>query len=193
MTQVTKAWKLYGPNDHKQEESLKPSYKVDLSNDSDTRIYEVFNSDKTGETKYSIVKITTSSSTDCNKELDAQISDGLFEHMNIGEVEEILSSWDDVLDAEMEWLLEEFNRHRNTANIEYFFPNYKEIIENIDSATEDYTEFDTVAEKFSYSQEEWMQKIEEKFKPIIQKWFDGFCERNKDNEDYAEYIDRFWG
>ena len=49
MTQVTKAWKLYGSNGHKQEE--------------------------------------------------------------------ILSSWDDVLDAEMEWLLEEFNRHRDTANI----------------------------------------------------------------------------
>ena len=193
MAQVTKACKLYGKNGQRLKESFSESYKFDYSDGENIRIIEVFNFDKTSSHNYLIVKITRNTETECQEELDGQISDGIFENMRIGDIEEILNCWDDVLDAEVEWLLEEFNQHRNIANIEYFLPNYKDILAKVNSATEDYTEFDTVAESFSYTQEEWMQKIEEKFKPIIQKWFDKFCEENKDSEDYAEYINVFWG
>lgn len=108
-------------------------------------------------------------------------------------VKKILRNWDEVLDLEAEFLLEKFNEHRDAFNIEYFFPDYRSILEDINSATEGYTESDDVAEKFTYSQKEWMQKIEEKFKPVIQEWFDEFCERNRDSEEYAEYIENFWG
>lgn len=104
----------------------------------------------------------------------------------------IFSSWDEVLDVQAEWLLEEFQEHKDAANIEYFFPNYKSILERICEATDDYTEYDDVAEEFSYSQEEWMEKISVKFKPIIKEWFENFCLENKDADEYVDYIETFW-
>ena len=52
---------------------------------------------------------------------------------------------------EAEVLQEKFNEHRDTSNIEYFFPDYRSILEDINSATEGYTESDDVVEKFTYS------------------------------------------
>ncbi len=193
MEKATKAWKLHGLNGHGQRDSFNESNIYDFSEGKNIRIIEIMNADKTLSPKYSLVKITRNTVKECQEELEEQISNGILKNVKAEDVEEILSSWDEVLDTEVEWLQEEFNQHTNTANIEYFFPNYKEILEKIDSATEDYTELDTVAEKFSYSQEEWMQKIEEKFKPVIQAWFDRFCERSKDDEEHAEYIECFWG
>ena len=86
---IAKAWKLYGLDGYRQEESFSKSYKIDLSNDNQTRVYEVFNSDRIHTNMFSVVKITTNSVEDCCKELDAQISDGLFKNIEIGKVEEI--------------------------------------------------------------------------------------------------------
>lgn len=46
---VTRAWKVYGTEGHRQRESFFPSYQYDFSNEQNgTRIIEVDNFDKTG-------------------------------------------------------------------------------------------------------------------------------------------------
>lgn len=86
---VSKAWKIYGAEGHRQRESFNKSCKYDFSNGDDVRIIEVENSDKTGTNDYSLVKITRNTAEECQKELDGQISDGIFENSRIGIVEEI--------------------------------------------------------------------------------------------------------
>lgn len=87
---VTRTWKIYGIEGHRQRESFNESYKYDFSKGNDVRIIEVENSDKTGTNDYSLVKITRNTAEECQKELDGQISDGIFENSRIGIVEEIL-------------------------------------------------------------------------------------------------------
>lgn len=56
---VTRTWKVYGTEGHRQRESFFPSYQYDFSNEQNgTRIIEVDNFDKTGTHDYSIVRIT---------------------------------------------------------------------------------------------------------------------------------------
>lgn len=86
---VTKSWKVYGFLGHRQRESFNKSYKWDFSEDDNVRIIEVENSDKTGTNDYSIVRITRNTSEECEAELNGQISDGIFENSNVGDIEEI--------------------------------------------------------------------------------------------------------
>ena len=87
----TRSWKVYGLCGHRQRESFFPSYKYDFSDkEKGIRILEVENSDKTGTNAYSIVRITRNTAEECEKELYGQISDGIFENSNVGEIEEIL-------------------------------------------------------------------------------------------------------
>lgn len=53
-------------------------------------IIEVENADKTGTNDYSIIRVTADTAEDCQKELDAQISDGIFENSRVGYTKEIL-------------------------------------------------------------------------------------------------------
>lgn len=86
---VTKAWKVYGANGHRQRESFSKSYKYDFSERDDIRIIEVENSDKTGTNDYTIVRITCNTEEECLSELNGQISDGVFENSRTGFIEEI--------------------------------------------------------------------------------------------------------
>ena len=86
---VTKSWKVYGFLGHKQRESFNKSYKWDFSEDDNVRIIEVENSDKTGTNDYTIVRITRNTAEECEAELNGQISDGIFENSNVGDIEEI--------------------------------------------------------------------------------------------------------
>ena len=87
---VTRTWKVYGAEGHRQKESFNESYRYDFSNEYDgVRIIEVMNADKTGTNDYSIVKITRNTSMECANELDGQITDGIFENYRVGKVEEI--------------------------------------------------------------------------------------------------------
>lgn len=86
---VTRSWKVYGLDGHKQRHSFFESYKWDFSEDNDVRIIEVLNSDKTGTNDYSLVKITRNTAEECEKELNGQISDGIFENNRVGAVVEI--------------------------------------------------------------------------------------------------------
>ena len=86
---VTKLWKVYGFLGHRQRESFNKSYKWDFSEDDNVRIIEVENSDKTGTNDYTIVRITRNTAEECEAELNGQISDGIFENSNVGDIEEI--------------------------------------------------------------------------------------------------------
>lgn len=87
---ITKAWKVYGADGHRQRESFNDSYKHDFSEDENIRIIEVENSDRTGTNEYSIIRITRNTVEECQQEFNGQLSDGVFENSAIGKIEEIL-------------------------------------------------------------------------------------------------------
>lgn len=86
---LTRTWKVYGIEGHRQAESFNPSERYDFSEGETVRIIETINSDKTGTNEYSILRITRNTSEECYNELNGQLSDGLFENYRVGEVEEI--------------------------------------------------------------------------------------------------------
>mgnify|MGYP004628132059 CR=1 FL=1 len=89
---VTRTWRVYGMEGHRQRETFFPSYKYDFSNDPDgTRIIEVDNFDKTGTHDYSVVRITRDTAKLCDAELNGQISDGIFEISRVGQILEVSS------------------------------------------------------------------------------------------------------
>ena len=86
---ITKAWKVYGAEGHRQRESFNSSYKHDFSKDGDVRILEIENSDITGTNDYTIIRITRNIEDECYAELEGQLWDGVFENSRYGKVEEI--------------------------------------------------------------------------------------------------------
>lgn len=86
---VTRTWKVYGAEGHRQRESFSKSTKYDLSENGETRIVEVINSDQTGTNEYSIIRITRDTAEECEEEFDGQLSDGVFENSRVGWFEEI--------------------------------------------------------------------------------------------------------
>ena len=86
---VTRTWKVFGVEGHRQRESFNRSYVLDFSRNGVTRIIEVDNSDKTGTNQYTVVRITRDIAEDCEKELFGQISDGIFENARVGRYEEV--------------------------------------------------------------------------------------------------------
>lgn len=89
-TSVTRSWKVYGLEGHRQRESFCKSYSYDFSKENDIRIIEVLNSDITGTNEYSIIKITRNTAKECEEELSGQLSDGIFENSRTGKIEEIV-------------------------------------------------------------------------------------------------------
>ena len=88
---VTRIWKVYGADGHRQRESFGPSVKWDWSNKADgVRIFEADNFDKTGTHDYSIIRITRNTWEECDEEMEGQISDGYFENSRVGKVVEIV-------------------------------------------------------------------------------------------------------
>lgn len=87
---VTKGFKVYGRDGHRQRESFSPSCKYDWSDGDDIRIVELINSDKTGTNDYSIIRITRNTEQEVMDELEGQLYDGIFENSRYGKVEEIL-------------------------------------------------------------------------------------------------------
>ncbi len=89
---ITKAWRVYGANGHRQRESFNKSERYNWSSGAGkgfTRIIEVENSDKTGTNDYSIIRITRDTAEECEKEFIGQLSDGVFENSKVGRWEEI--------------------------------------------------------------------------------------------------------
>lgn len=86
---VTRTWRVYGTEGHRQRESFNKSYTWDFSEGDNKRVIEVENSDKTGTNDFSIIRITRNTPEECQKELDGQLTDGIFENSRVGRVEEI--------------------------------------------------------------------------------------------------------
>ena len=86
---VTKTWKVFGREGHRQRTSFFPSVLWDYSEGNDIRIIEIDNSDKTGTNDYSVIRITRNTAADCEAELEGQLSDGYWENYRYGEVVEI--------------------------------------------------------------------------------------------------------
>lgn len=86
---VTRAWKVYGVEGHRQRESFCDSYKYDFSENNNVRIIEVLNCDKTGTNDYTIVRVTRNTAEECLLELEGQLSDGIFENSRVGKIEEV--------------------------------------------------------------------------------------------------------
>ena len=86
---ITRTWKVYGAEGHRQRESFNPSTENDFSRDGITRIIEVLNADKTGTNEYSVIRITRDTAKECEDVLFGQLEDGVFENSRYGEVEEV--------------------------------------------------------------------------------------------------------
>lgn len=86
---VTRTWKIYGMDGHRQRESFNASQKYDFSDQKiGARVIEVINADITGTHEYSIIRITRNTPEECFDELNGQLSDGIFENSRIGLIEE---------------------------------------------------------------------------------------------------------
>ncbi len=83
---MTRTWKIYGAEGHRQRESFRKS---DSFRDNNGVEYEVLNSDKTGTNEYAVVKITAENAEACYDALLGQISDGIFENSKVGRIEEV--------------------------------------------------------------------------------------------------------
>lgn len=81
---VSVNFKVYGIPNHRQRESFYPSERHDFSTADNVRILEIFNSDRTGTNDYNILRITRETREECFEELEAQLSDGLYENSNCG-------------------------------------------------------------------------------------------------------------
>lgn len=86
---VTRAWKIYGKDGHRQRESFGESYRLDFTEDNDICILEVLNADVTGTNEYSIFILTRNTAEECESTLLSQLDDGVFENSNTGKEEEI--------------------------------------------------------------------------------------------------------
>ena len=89
--EVTRTWKVYGANGHRQRASFAPSATFDWSSEGDVRKVALENADMTGTNEYVIIRITRNTAEECERELDGQISDGFFENCVVGKVIEISS------------------------------------------------------------------------------------------------------
>lgn len=95
----TITYRVYGADGHKQKESFRKSYTYNFSNEaSGTRIIEVRNYGKTKTHDYTEVTITRNTRRECADEISGQVSDGIFEDVNVGKVE-IVSVEDEIADA----------------------------------------------------------------------------------------------
>ena len=87
---VTRTFRVYGADGHRQAVSFQKSVVLDFSKGGRTRILDIRNADVTGTNDYTEIAITTDSAAECARELDGQITDGLFENYRTGKVEEVL-------------------------------------------------------------------------------------------------------
>ncbi len=87
---VTRTFRVYGVEGHRQREAFKPSYDFELKNTEIPVRFSVRNSDKTGTQAYSEVAVSSVSAAHIEKELFAQVEDGIFENSRTGEIVEVI-------------------------------------------------------------------------------------------------------
>lgn len=86
---VTKFYKIYGKDGHRQKMSFGESMIYDFSKNGDKRVVEILNSDVLGHNEFSLLGITCNTLDEVESELQAQLYDGLFECCSFGKIEEL--------------------------------------------------------------------------------------------------------
>lgn len=94
MNAITKRFRIYGYDGHRQRVSFSPSARYDWSENGKIRIVEMINSDKTGTNEYTELVITAEIPY-C--ELEAQLFDGLFEDSRFGKITEIVDGIEKII------------------------------------------------------------------------------------------------
>lgn len=90
---ITRVWKVYGKEGHRQRESFNKSQNYKFVLDNHAVQIEVLNADKIGTNDYSMIGITSYHSSFCQRILDGQISDGIYENSVVGEIIEVFDSY----------------------------------------------------------------------------------------------------
>lgn len=92
---VTRAWRVYGAEGHRQRESFAASHEFVCSREAgEESLVTVLNADVTGTNEYSLVIVTGESAEACERELLAQVDDGTFENCRVGKVKELRRMYD---------------------------------------------------------------------------------------------------
>lgn len=92
---VTRAWRVYGAEGHRQRESFAASHEFVCSREAgEESLVTVLNADVTGTHEYSLVIVTGVSAEACERELLAQVDDGIFENSRVGKVKELRRAYD---------------------------------------------------------------------------------------------------
>lgn len=86
---ATKTYRIYGLEGHRVKESFNASYIRDWSADDDIRIISVACADLTGTNDYVDLTITRNTVEECQRELEGQLSDGIFENQRTGRTFEV--------------------------------------------------------------------------------------------------------
>ena len=86
---MTRTWRVFGACGRRQRISFFPSCVYDMSEEGKTCVVEVLNADRTGTNNYSVLRITCDTEEKCERELQAQLSRGLFKNSRFGTVMEI--------------------------------------------------------------------------------------------------------
>lgn len=103
---ATLAFKVYGKDGHRQRVSFDESKSYDWSSANlGTRILKKINSDITGTNEFSLIVIEKDTEEEVRRELDGQLSDGIFENYNYGKIEEVsldeIKDWLDILEEKI--------------------------------------------------------------------------------------------
>ena len=83
---MTKTYRIYGADGHRQKESFDSSYTLDCTVGEKVRVLDVRNSDKTGTNAYTEIAVTRGTEEECDAEIRGQITDGIFENYRTGKV-----------------------------------------------------------------------------------------------------------
>lgn len=76
---------IFGADGVRQRESFNSSRKFNT----ERAEVEIFNSDRTGSNLYTLMQITAEDFEACRREMEGQITDGVFENSRTGEIQEI--------------------------------------------------------------------------------------------------------
>lgn len=119
---VTKRFKIDGRTGHRMKTSFSNSFTYDFSKEDKKRIIEVKCSDQTGTNDYVIVIITCNTEEECDRELEGQLSDGIFEDCRYGTV------WEEVCWLKDYWSICGFG---DVAEANYYFDTNGQSLEDI--------------------------------------------------------------
>lgn len=78
----TKHFRVYPLEGHRLKESFNESYSLNFSKPDKIRVINVFNSDITGTNDYTDIVITCDDPESCDREMEGQFTDGIFENCN---------------------------------------------------------------------------------------------------------------